>query len=1773
MNALKSLLEKNNEQEADDTAILKSSKSSSKSKQKKKKGKSTGTQNLLQKKRPKKSSDDLDEETTTFNSSAQDQDDIIFIDKHEYNKNVDHKRKLFDWLKKPSNNFTANKKHKKFNNQTEEFNGTSSSGGFSNSTSPNAKKYYLNLERDNLNKIANAGISPASVIKKSNNYDNYNLEDMDIEPSPSSNFYNNTNNTGFSNFPNNNNNVNINSFSGSNSNLAQMASFLIQSNNFYQNKFNQNSYYENNSNNLYNNVNPSSAIPSTSSNLFSQNNYYQNNYNNQPNISSSATNNNSNFMNEYQNVLMSFIQHALMQPNQSKTQQPQPLVNANPSSYLSKSNFSSSQFDFSNNNNNNVNNNANRSRNNSQKFNQNTKNRNNESFISFNSNSTFNNNSILNNSTKKTHDLTNEKENTENITSSSNSKVIFTLSSPSTNKSSNNSSKSISPSNEAKQTNILDLDERFIDQTSGKLDIDYRQNSSNENQNFKQFFQSILTVFNDKIEKLNTELSKGNLSTAKQNEEDVNTTVKKDSSNDEIEGEEQKEEEKEEEKEEDENEMIQLRMKLLDQKNQIKKQKEEHERQMRLKLIERENEKKKKEEQQSEERKKRKEIEENQMNQDLEVFKRKLEQQEQEFIKNSKTIESSNDKQKQINAFKPKQISPVIIRINPNDSTSDEEDNAENQDCPRSSTSKLNGDLAETFEHSLNAFLNQAKQMVVKNIYDNKNESRPTQQISKQSEQKATSTEEIDKKELIKSLRDRINMKSKAIVEFTTKSNELSQIKTKKEKDMELIKTKITMLREQLQAAEKVFHSNQESLSQIDNQKRLIDLKLVKLQNIKKTQQQLLQKILSSPSISSTSNPNINNKLTEPKQVVSFQPPLPKEPPPPLPPHPPSNPQPSPPPLPQLNQDDEKSVSPPTSKSHIVSNLTLGSEVAATVSLSNKPSTTSDLNTANNQVISRPNLYTSESTNLELEKLAKQEYLNNNENTSNNNSIVIDAKVVKIAPKTKSNPKLKQENECKKVDLEDRFKLIDCLSQLNIDYPYIHAESFDIWCNESILQEQQQSIFEFKNSHKLDEELELYRRQTDAPYLSSNSLATTQNSIYIIGNVREYESPLKMFRGYRFSSNYSHLNQFDDAYSKFYCNTIDFRRPFCPYDLHGSCKDSNCMYQHSNAMTMDNIQRTEHFLSYAPKLLGLSSQNPTQKEAIKKLKLYAKTFMTNNLNRMSIKDYFKFLYDHVIANLESEQQGEHSIILSRIPALCLSNNKSIGVCDNHHQDDTDVDMEVEDEIVIFLDKILSVNMNRSLEIKLKYLLSNGVLDINWLKGEDQSSNNGKVNLNKNEIIIGWIYFSKHVYLSNSSLSSVDQIEKLLNVLSHALEANSKCELIWLVYLKTYLIKRNSSNDYHEICLLCLDNLITYDLVWFMLNTCKSCYSDLIFERVEKYLIHECLNDLNEFEQQFENNLNSNENLTINERISFYIFELIIFNVHLKLNFDSSENSDSGKLLLKKYLDQIDVTNKLEPNDLCLLWLCLIHLEAFKFLPNWLRINTLLTSRVYQDFYSNSFWLFDANKSRNYNRNFFMQVKLIYTSRLSGLNNLKRKLDLFLIPWNIKQSSNQANNQQQAQKTLQRHNQTYICSKEIIDKVQTLFYDALKAINTRCVTSNYNKQYIRMVSLPLFINLMYLEVSNKRFDTAVKLCERLVKSADANMFKELWLTFVYIKHAQIQHSNSSSITTNSESNISEKSKLAEQTNDIEMALINMIEKFPNDAQVRYIAAKYYASIVS
>jgi hypothetical protein len=188
---------------------------------------------------------------------------------------------------------------------------------------------------------------------------------------------------------------------------------------------------------------------------------------------------------------------------------------------------------------------------------------------------------------------------------------------------------------------------------------------------------------------------------------------------------------------------------------------------------------------------------------------------------------------------------------------------------------------------------------------------------------------------------------------------------------------------------------------------------------------------------------------------------------------------------------------------------------------------------------------------------------------------------------------------------------------------------------------------------------------------------------------------------------------------------------------------------------------------------------------------------------MSIKDYFQYLYDHIITNLKLEPS--YSTILTRIPTLCLNNTKSLGAYD----DTSKKPINQTESLLNLLETILSSTRTRAVEVKLKHLESESKLDIEWLKQEQEALEC----LESDEIISAWLYYSKQFYTKSLNTDSDNSsLQKLLNILSHSLELNSKNELIWLVYLKTYLTQSNSLKDYYEICLLFMDNLITYDLI-------------------------------------------------------------------------------------------------------------------------------------------------------------------------------------------------------------------------------------------------------------------------------------------------------------------------------------------------------------------------
>ena len=328
-------------------------------------------------------------------------------------------------------------------------------------------------------------------------------------------------------------------------------------------------------------------------------------------------------------------------------------------------------------------------------------------------------------------------------------KVIFTLSSPSTvsltSPASSISAKTISPASDTNKEDEasekfgfvasgIDVDERFIDKTTNNLDVDYRQPSLEAKQDEKV------------EEKSETETEK----------------------------EEEEEEEEEEEKKVNEEEILQLRMKLIDTLNKKKKLQEE---------------------QQKQEEK----VQEKKLEQDISILKQKLMKDEEDLIKTNLKESSSapiikpdtsmsnkkpvlNQSMSFINLNKPK-ISPVIIHLNSNE-TDDEDEDDENEDNVevKSKTSPK-----EMLKSNIDLFLKEAKELAVSSLQpsevkksqpladnslnrsighlhhsnssslENKPASRSVGLTKQNSDvEKMIQKAELEKKDIIKSLRDKI---------------------------------------------------------------------------------------------------------------------------------------------------------------------------------------------------------------------------------------------------------------------------------------------------------------------------------------------------------------------------------------------------------------------------------------------------------------------------------------------------------------------------------------------------------------------------------------------------------------------------------------------------------------------------------------------------------------------------------------------------------------------------------------------------------------------------------------------------------------------------------------------------------------------------------------------------------------------------------------------------------------------------------------------------------
>ena len=253
---------------------------------------------------------------------------------------------------------------------------------------------------------------------------------------------------------------------------------------------------------------------------------------------------------------------------------------------------------------------------------------------------------------------------------------------------------------------------------------------------------------------------------------------------------------------------------------------------------------------------------EKQIDQDMSLLKRKLIEHELMIEKRSSEALPAVPPAK-FTSLVQRKINPVIIRLNSSEDDEDEDDN-ENQEAEcelveeskARSTNLVSTSTSESLQNNISQFLKEAKSqaevlalnsLLPNNLYLNQKETVEVAPVKRPSSS-SSQISELEKKSFIKSLRDKINLKTKLIAELSKKSQELKLLNAKREKDIDLAKLKIATLKEQLNAAEKIRQATEDAVLVGRQHHLLVDARLEKMQNTKRIQQQLLQNCCSGSS-------------------------------------------------------------------------------------------------------------------------------------------------------------------------------------------------------------------------------------------------------------------------------------------------------------------------------------------------------------------------------------------------------------------------------------------------------------------------------------------------------------------------------------------------------------------------------------------------------------------------------------------------------------------------------------------------------------------------------------------------------------------------------------------------------------------------------------------------------------------------------------------------------------------------------------------------------------
>ncbi|XP_026095225.1 zinc finger C3H1 domain-containing protein [Carassius auratus] len=318
-----------------------------------------------------------------------------------------------------------------------------------------------------------------------------------------------------------------------------------------------------------------------------------------------------------------------------------------------------------------------------------------------------------------------------------------------------------------------------------------------------------------------------------------------------------------------------------------------------------------------------------------------------------------------------------------------------------------------------------------------------------------------------------------------------------------------------------------------------------------------------------------------------------------------------------------------------------------------------------------------------------------------------------------------------------------------------------------------------------------------------------------------YHSPLLVFKSYRFSPYYRTKERLS-LRSVTYSNLIEPKKCFCRFDLTGTCNDDDCSWQHMRDCTLTESQLFQDVLSYSLPLIGCSDSSSSA-DISSATEKYMKKLFGPNKDRMGTDQKAVLLVSKVNERLK------------HIPPFttCKPQRKWRP---GAQKVKTPVQ---EDEELNPVDVTVPICHNGRVQERWSSAdVCVTQDDKRYFDSEtDDISNLETSVLESPHDVQLWIKLA-FKYLHQRDTSVAECLDAALNTLSRALEDNREDAEVWGHYL-TLFSRRGSREEVQEMCEMAVEHAPLYD-VWWTYMSVESGFEgkDYVCARLISHLLEE-----------------------------------------------------------------------------------------------------------------------------------------------------------------------------------------------------------------------------------------------------------------------------------------------------------------------------------------------